>query len=255
MLYDNMGTFLCWMWQPILQIIGDHFLSGNFNNSLPSSTLVYKPNTVASTCTWKWQVAVWHPYRVGKTINQFLWQKLKRMLASKCYAIMSFGCLPLWNWIKLSLRKTPSLWCKTCLLHEYEGLDHLSRKCPECQALWEWVGTDEESECVWWIRLVIHSTSSSSRFNSGQGWQKVKDISRRLSGAIQYGTIGLAGMGFDASPTCWNDIVMLKLTQVRQHFFIGWHEFKGKVLVGKLLKARVCFFLLRTMDKTTIFKN
>jgi hypothetical protein len=106
------------------------------------------PGVPAGPAIWR---AVWHLYRSDK-VNQFFWQVVYRIPASKYYVISR-------KWIpelgedepvEIVSRDDPRMWCERCPLNECEDLLHLLWKCPESQAIWDWVFTLMRKVCHFW---------------------------------------------------------------------------------------------------------
>jgi hypothetical protein len=56
---------------------------------------------------------------------------------------------------------------------------------------------------------------------------------------------------FDDSRTTRERVITMIWTQIRQYFYIGWEQYKEKVMAGKLSKARAWFLFTAEYGQDT----
>jgi hypothetical protein len=160
--------------------------------------------------------------------------------ASKYYVLTRKWVWDLVEPDEIIFRDDPRMWCERCTLNECEDLFHLLWKCPESQAVWEWVFTLMRKVCKFratdWSFTVAQALLGAPVDNGGSRWPMIlwEVIRGHTVWELWYGRDRLM---FDASPTSRYGIVMLIWSQTRQYFLMGWNGYKEKILSGKLSQA------------------
>jgi hypothetical protein len=133
------------------------------------------PGVSAGPAIWR---AVWRPYRADK-INQFLRQVVYRIPASKYYAFTR-KWVPEWKDdepVEIIYRDDPRVWCKCCPLNECKDLFHLLWKCPESQAVWDWVFSLMRKVCHFretdWDFTAAQALLGAPVGNGGRRWPTI----------------------------------------------------------------------------------
>jgi hypothetical protein len=142
-----------------------------------------------------------------------------RIPASKYYAITR-GWVPelLEEEDEVILRDDPRMWCDRCELHECEDIFHLLWKCPESQAIWEWVFTLMRKVCQFcesgWCFTVAQALLGALVGNGGRRWPMVlwEIIRGHTVWEIWYCTDRLM---FDAASTTREGVVISIWTKLR----------------------------------------